>query len=179
MHPDALSRKRSANGEIGVVLGGDILQAFFNLKLSRKPERITEKLLWLGEIPRKIEAAGAMGKKIEEGSERDDFLLDDSALVYDGEEGLVILTGCSHSGICNIVDYAMTLTGKDIIADVTGGFHMLNADAERLRKTGEWLALRAPKTVHPCHCTDLKAKTAMARYLPIAATGVGLELKYR
>lgn len=66
MHPDALSRKRSANGEIGVVLGGDILQAFFNLKLSRKPERITEKLLWLGEIPRKIEAAGAMGKKIEE-----------------------------------------------------------------------------------------------------------------
>lgn len=178
-HPDSFVRKRSKSNEIGMALDESVLSAFFEPKLLSKPEKITEKLLWLGEIPRKIENEKAMGRRIVDGAESEDFLRDDSALVYSGEEGLVIMTGCSHSGICNIIDYAVTLTGENRISDIIGGFHLLKESRENLRETGEWLAARAPKAVHPCHCTDLQAKIALAAYLPVEETGVGLELEYK
>lgn len=178
-HPEATVRKRSKDSEIGMLLGKDILRAFFDLKLSRKAEKITEKLLWLGEIPRKIEASRSLGTRVLREREEEDFLLDDSALVFDGEDGLVIITGCSHSGICNIVDYALTLTGKNKIADIIGGFHLLKEEDENLRKTGEWLAARSPKAVHACHCTDFQAKMALAKFVPLKTVGVGLKLEYK
>lgn len=179
MHPDAAVRKRSKSHEIGIALDENVLRAFFDLRQLEQPEKLTEKLWWLGEIPRKIELEKALGKRFPAEREEDDFLRDDSALVYDGEDGLVILTGCSHSGICNIVDYAAALTGKDKIADIIGGFHLLKESGDRLRETGKWLAARSPKTVHPCHCTDLKAKIALAEYLPLEETGVGATFEYR
>ena len=47
-----------------------------------------------------------MGKQRKDEDWADDFVLDDTALAYKGRGGLFIITGCSHSGICNIVEYA-------------------------------------------------------------------------
>ncbi len=177
-HPQALGRKRADGLEIGMVLDREVLEEYFILTLSAEPLRITEHLLWLGEIPRIIEQEKALGKRVENGVELDDFCHDDSAMVYEAKEGLVILTGCSHSGICNIIEYARKLTGKERVLDVIGGFHMQNADHEVMDDTIRKLREIAPVLMHPCHCTDLNAKIALGMFLNVEEVGVGLELNY-
>ena len=177
-HPLALDRKRYGGFDIGVTLARDVLEAYFTMKLSASPLKITEKLTWLGDIPRIIEGSRAIGTRISEGTEEKDFCLDDSALVYEGLNGLVIITGCSHSGICNIIDHARKLTGEERVVDVIGGFHMLNMPSHKLDASIAWLKQNPPLLMHPCHCTDLKAKIALSQAIPIEEVGVGLELSY-
>ncbi len=47
--------------------------------------------------------------------------MDDTALVYKGEKGSYIITGCSHSGICNIAEYAKKVCGDNRILGIIGG----------------------------------------------------------
>lgn len=177
-HPEAFIRKRSKNREIGMTLSTDILGAFFELRPARGPEKITDGLLWLGEIPRKIEPPKAFGKKVVNGREEDDFLSDDTAIAYSGSDGLVVITGCSHSGVCNIVEYSIKLTGENKIVDIIGGFHLLDEDGEKLREIGERLAGYSPEAVHACHCTDFQAKMALAGFVPLKTAGTGTRLEY-
>jgi len=177
-HPGIFGRKRADGLEIGIVLDKDVVNDFFIPVLSALPLKISEHLTWLGEIPRVFEPEKKLGKRYEMGIEYDDFCRDDSALVYEGKEGLVILTGCSHSGICNIIQYAMEITGADRIQDVIGGFHMQNMSAGAMEATVKKLREFSPAVMHPCHCTDLKAKIALAGELDVREVGVGLELNY-
>jgi len=52
------------------------------------------------------ESKSPLGSIIKPESEEPDYLHDETALVYKSPQGLVIITGCSHSGICNIVEQA-------------------------------------------------------------------------
>jgi len=55
----------------------------------------------------------------------DPLILDDQALVaLVRGHGLVVLTGCGHSGIINILRYVRELTGENRIHAVLGGFHL-------------------------------------------------------
>ena len=55
----------------------------------------------------------------------DPLILDDQALIASVRgHGLVVLTGCGHSGIVNILRYARKLTGEDSLHAVVGGFHL-------------------------------------------------------
>ena len=76
------------------------------------PVKLTERLTFLGEIPRvtDFESKEPVGTAGEAGPA--DFVLDDSALSFEGREGLFIVTGCSHSGICNIVLQAKNCNDK-------------------------------------------------------------------
>lgn len=177
-HPEALNRKRDEEREIGIMLGEDILSAFFELRPTRGPIKIADNLLWLGEIPRAIEPSKALGKRVMSAGEEEDFLRDDTAVVYNGGGGLVIITGCSHSGICNIVEYSMALTGEKNIADIVGGLHLKEDDLEIARETGKWLAAHAPKAVHACHCTAFQAKMALMEFVALKGAGTGTKLEY-
>ena len=55
-----------------------------------------------------------------------DHLLDDTALAFRSAEGLVIITGCSHAGICNITEYAREVCGERRVIDIIGGLHLLS-----------------------------------------------------
>ena len=94
-----------------------------------------------------------------------DYVPDDSALVIDMEEGLVIIAGCSHSGICNIVDYARHVSGRRKVLAVIGGFHLSRNDA-RVRKTVEFFKEAGVKHVIPSHCTQLPALSTFYRHFP-------------
>lgn len=107
-----------------------------------------------------------------------DFILDDSALAWKGDDGLVVVSGCSHAGIVNIVEYAMELFSERRLAAVIGGFHLLDADEALLRLTAARLAALAPAAVYAAHCTDLAAKIRLAAGLPIRELGVGSELAF-
>ena len=75
-----------------------------------EPYKITEKLIFLGQIPRTnlFENQKAIGTYENEGVMIGDFLEDDTAIVYKSEKGLFIVTGCSHSGICNIISLGIS-----------------------------------------------------------------------
>ena len=180
-HPLSLSSKKIGDlPEIGTLIPKNKLAGYFNLKLSREPVYLTERLVYLGEIERTndFEAKKPMGKTLDGGIEKDDFLIDDSALAYKSPEGLIIITGCSHSGICNIVEYARKVCGDDRVVDIIGGFHLLNPSKEQMNGTIEYMISLHPASVHACHCTDLNSKIALSSVVNIKEVGVGLILEY-
>jgi len=136
------------------------------LTLSDKPVRITDDLVFLGEIPRKF------------AFEHSDGLLDDSALAYRSPEGLVIITGCSHAGICNITEYAREVCGEKNVRDIIGGLHLLSPEPKRFAKTGKYLNRLHLDALHACHCTSLPAKLALADYCPVQEASVGMKIAW-
>ncbi|MEV6299504.1 MBL fold metallo-hydrolase [Actinoplanes sp. NPDC051861] len=104
----------------------------------------------------------------------DQAVHDDQAVVlHVRDRGLVVLTGCGHAGIVNIVRYARRLTGVDRIHAVLGGFHL--RDGPIVAETVTALAAEAPAVIVPAHCTSWKAQQALAAGLPDAfrPNGVG------
>lgn len=180
-HPLTFLTKKIGNlPEIGSLITEDKLSSYFNLKLSRAPIHLTEHLIFLGEIDRvhSFEAKNPIGKVVENGVEKDDFVYDDSALAYKSPAGLIIITGCSHAGICNIVEYAKRVCGDERVIDVIGGFHLLEPSKDQLEGTVRFFQSLQAKSVHACHCTDLKSKIALSKVCNIEEVGVGLKLEY-
>ncbi len=180
-HPLVLSSRTHENlPEIGSLLGEDKLSSFFQLQLSREPVWLTDRLVFLGEIERRndFEAKEPLGRIRDHGVEKDDLLFDDSALAYKSPEGLVIITGCSHSGICNIVEQAREVCGEDRVVDIVGGFHLMDPSAEQLQGTLEYLQALRPGCLHAGHCTDLKTKVALSGVVELKQVGAGLTLEY-
>ncbi len=180
-HPDVFkSRSIESDPEIGSLLKEDTLKKFFKIEYSREPIQITKSLTFLGEIERKnnFEAQHSVGEICQDGTYIPDMVLDDSALVYTTNVGIVLITGCSHAGICNILEYARTLTGKEKITDVIGGFHLLDPSKEQLEGTLRYFKTLKPDMVHACHCTDLRSKIELSQVVDLQEVGVGLELEY-
>lgn len=146
---------------------------------SRAPFYISENCCYLGEIPslNQFEERPLTGTALVDGKEVSDRVLDDSAIACRTEKGIFIITGCSHSGICNIVEYAKQVLGCDRIAGIIGGFHLFDAD-ERLEKTIEFLKSSSVENMYPCHCVSLKAKAEMMKHMQINEVGVGLSLQF-
>lgn len=180
-HPATFtSRKTKTREEIGPNTTPDELSEWFDIKFSDLPVQLSENLFFLGEIPRvtNFEADKPLGKVVSKNGESPDFLFDDSALVYRAVGGLVIITGCSHSGICNIVEYAMKVMDETRVVDIVGGLHLLNPSKNQLDKTLDYLKKLNPGMMHACHCTDLKSKVALANAITIGEVGSGLVLNY-
>ncbi len=98
----------------------------------------------------------------------DPLILDDQALVASVRgRGLVVLTGCGHSGIVNILRYVQRLTGEARLHAVIGGFHLSGPLFEPLiAPTCDALAALAPDYIVPSHCTGWRAIHAIAARLP-------------
>jgi 7,8-dihydropterin-6-yl-methyl-4-(beta-D-ribofuranosyl)aminobenzene 5'-phosphate synthase len=167
---------------IGSLLCEDEVRRQFSVRLSAQPVWITKNLVFLGEIPRKFTFEqgdfSTRGIVMPDGRIEPDQLQDDSALVCRTAGGLVIITGCSHSGICNITHYARSVCGEQRVIDIIGGLHLLSPDNARVRKTGEYVRGLHLKSLHACHCTSLSSKIALANYCPIAEVGVGMKLEW-
>ena len=100
--------------------------------------------------------------------EPDPLILDDQALVvHVAGRGLVVLTGCGHAGIVNIVRYARALTGVEPVHAVIGGFHLTGALFEPIiAPTVQALGELAPQVVVPAHCTGWRAMHELAAACP-------------
>src|SRR4051794_1423391 len=106
--------------------------------------------------------------------EPDQAVHDDQAIVLNvRDRGLVILTGCGHSGIINIIRYAKRLTGIDRLYAVLGGLHLQYGPI--VTETVAAMVEEAPSVLVPAHCTSWKAQQALAAALPGAfrPNGVG------
>ncbi|MBN1455957.1 MAG: MBL fold metallo-hydrolase [Methanomicrobia archaeon] len=181
-HPATFQTKLLTGvGQIGSLVTETRAANYFTLHLSREPVWLTDRLVYLGEIPRRneFEAQTPIGRvKSEKNEEEADYSLDDSALAYQSSQGLVIIAACAHAGICNTLEYAREVCDEDRVADVIGGFHLLNPTERQLKGTLAYFASRQPVAVHACHCTDLHSKLALAQAVKLEEVGVGLQLNY-
>ena len=137
--------------------------------------RISPNLYVLGNIPRKYKTDTIGLEVFEDGKWVVDEFSDDTAMVYDGVDGLVIITGCSHSGICNIVEYASEHFHKKINC-VIGGFHLLELNQFACDSIKALKKFKI-RTLYPSHCTSLHVKAEMiAQGMNVKECGSGLEL---
>jgi 7,8-dihydropterin-6-yl-methyl-4-(beta-D-ribofuranosyl)aminobenzene 5'-phosphate synthase len=182
-HPYALlPKRRPATGEEnGAVITEETVSRVFPVKFSKTPVKLSDRLTFLGEIERKFdfEAFGPTHQIIlPDGSTTPDCLADDSALAYQTSEGLVIISGCAHSGICNTIEYAKKVCREQRIVDVIGGFHLIDPSADKLKGTVSYLETLGLSAFHVCHCVDLASKVALAQVRPLDEIRVGSRLTY-
>lgn len=176
-HPDCFWPKRSGGLSIGAPYRSEEIAVLCDYQPSMAPVQLTERLIFLGEIPRTLafESSYAMGERQRDGQWEPDTVNEDSALVYQSNAGLFVITGCSHSGICNIIEYAKQVCDDERVLGVIGGFHLFKDDA-RLTQTVDYLAAQQLSLCYPCHCVSLAAKARMLARLPVTEVGVGLSL---
>jgi 7,8-dihydropterin-6-yl-methyl-4-(beta-D-ribofuranosyl)aminobenzene 5'-phosphate synthase len=100
----------------------------------------------------------------------DPLILDDQAAILNvRDKGIVVLTGCGHAGIVNIVRYAQKLTGVDSVYAVIGGFHLNGPHFEAIiPSVCHSLGELGPQVIVPAHCTGWKAVHALAAQFPDA-----------
>lgn len=130
-------------------------------------------LLVTGEVPRttEFETGFPIHQAFRDGDwTPDPLILDDQAVVAHVQgKGLVVLTGCGHAGIVNIVRRARAFTGIDDVYAVIGGFHLSGPLFEPIiPATVEALAAMGPQVVVPAHCTGWRAVQHLSLVFPDA-----------
>ncbi|MGB8427991.1 MAG: MBL fold metallo-hydrolase [Desulfobacterales bacterium] len=137
-----------------------------------------------GEIPRtntfekgdaKMTAVTAGGEKIQP-----DPLKDDLSLIIDTAKGLILVLGCAHAGMINIIEYALEKTGRDKIYAIIGGTHLGFASDEQFAETLRVIDRYAIERIGVSHCTGLpRAAMLHARlkeHFFFGSVGVTLEI---
>ena len=179
IHPEFWARRRIAfPGRAAVDLPTTSKEALrgagFEIVEQRRPSFLLDgSLLVTGEVDRTTGFEhGFPGHEAHRHGawEPDPLILDDQALVAVVRgHGLVVLTGCGHSGIVNILRYARKLTGEDRIHAVVGGFHLSGRAFELIiGPTCDALGELAPDYLVPAHCTGWRATHALAARFPDA-----------
>lgn len=178
-HPDAFKERAIGDLKVCSPILEEELKEKCNLILSKKPKRISENLIFLGEIPESnnFEDRKSIGKQINGEIVTDDYVMDDTALAYKSENGIYIITGCSHSGICNITEYAKKVCKDNRVLGIIGGFHLFEANGQ-VNKTIDYLKENDIKELYPCHCTSFIVKAEIHKSVPIKEVGVGLEVNW-
>jgi 7,8-dihydropterin-6-yl-methyl-4-(beta-D-ribofuranosyl)aminobenzene 5'-phosphate synthase len=87
----------------------------------------------------------------------EDNVPEDSALVFNTSEGIVILTGCGHAGVVNIVEDARTIVGTQPVLALIGGLHLFDASDQTLVWTGAKLKSYRIENLLAGHCTGIEA----------------------
>ncbi|MEZ0318531.1 MAG: MBL fold metallo-hydrolase [Pyrobaculum sp.] len=158
--------------EIGVDFDEDYLKRRgAELVLIEKPHWLRPDVAASGEIPRKW-GPSHLGAVLDE-------IPDDMALYIKTAKGLVAITGCGHSGVENIVEYGMSITGADKLYALIGGLHFVGLPPERVSQAVEYIASKKPQVVVGTHCTGVLGQAELVKRLGQVAKvgGVGLTLE--
>jgi len=127
-------------------------------------------VLFLGQIPRVTTyEKGAPDLCCEvDGQEMPDPFHDDTGLAFNVKgKGLVVLSGCAHSGIVNTVKHAQATTGIDDVHAIMGGFHLSGTDFDTVIKpTTDDLKALEPDWIVPTHCTGREVVMYIEKEMP-------------
>jgi len=120
---------------------------------------VEEKIFLTGEVPRRTafekSAPGLFSEK--DGKLGQDIFADDQSLVIDTEKGLVLILGCAHSGLINIINHVISKTGKEKFHAILGGTHLDFLTPEQLEETIQVLKKMDIERIGASHCTGMRA----------------------
>jgi 7,8-dihydropterin-6-yl-methyl-4-(beta-D-ribofuranosyl)aminobenzene 5'-phosphate synthase len=83
----------------------------------------------------------------------------EQALVVSTSKGLIIITGCAHPGILEVVKHTKELMNQEVYV-VVGGFHLIRTDSIQIKTITKELR-NLTKYIGPCHCTCKEARDAL------------------
>jgi 7,8-dihydropterin-6-yl-methyl-4-(beta-D-ribofuranosyl)aminobenzene 5'-phosphate synthase len=179
LHPDAfLKRRLVVHDDVIIDLPPpslhDLEHEGIELLVERGPSFLINGIILVtGQIERTT--AFEKGLPIQEAEvdgtwQPDPWVYDDQAMViHVRNKGLVVITGCGHAGVINIVQQARSQTGVEQIYAVLGGFHLTGALFEPIiPQTVEALQQIHPAVIVPAHCTGWRAAQSIAQALPEA-----------
>jgi 7,8-dihydropterin-6-yl-methyl-4-(beta-D-ribofuranosyl)aminobenzene 5'-phosphate synthase len=175
LHPECWNRRRVV-GPDGVFdlpspSRSALVEAGFDVVESVRPSFLLDGMLLVTGTVRRVTEfeTGMAGHQALNGGHwvPDPLINDDQAVVlWVRDRGLVVLTGCAHAGIINIVRHAQRLTGIEAIHAVVGGLHLRGGEAT-LRAVAELAAIE-PDVLAPAHCTAWQAHQTLQASLPKA-----------
>ena len=187
-HPDLFSTHYSKNSgkmhNIGVPWPqAELKKLGADFKFSAAPYEVTPGLLLSGEVPRisKVETGDpnllSMSKS---GEQLTDPLHDDLSLFINTDKGLVILLGCAHAGLLNIIDHAIKVTGQNKIHMVLGGTHLKFCSEEQMTATLNRLEELDIDKIGTSHCTGLRGARMLAERFGerFFSASVGVEIVF-
>ena len=91
-----------------------------------------------------------------------DLFKDEIMMVVDSPEGLILLVGCSHPGIMNMIDTVRSHFSKEIYA-VLGGTHLVEAGEQQLRAATRYLFNLGCEVIGVSHCTGMEAMETLSK----------------
>jgi len=94
---------------------------------------------------------------LEDGTRKTDYVNDDMFMIVED----VVFTGCAHSGIINVIEYAKKINKR--IRGVVGGFHLMHASEEYIKTVYDYLSLQNFEFIMPLHCTGLNATKMLSK----------------
>ncbi len=162
----AYAKDEGGEVEIGVDFTPEYLRSKgAELILIKEPYKVAEGVWASGEIPRRWGPShtGAVS----------DLVPDDMALYIKRPEGLVAITGCGHSGVENIVEYGLQVTGADRLYAIIGGLHFMGLSEERVKEAALYLKGKSPRLVVGAHCTGVSGMAALQSFMPGVAKPSG------
>ncbi|MCC7371836.1 MAG: MBL fold metallo-hydrolase [Chloroflexi bacterium] len=179
LHPDAFLRRgtMSATGTIersASLSRQGLLDAGLSLTETEQPSLVLDGMVLVtGQVERTNDVeTGWPAHYAERDGEMtpDPLICDDQAIVVDVRgKGLVVISGCGHAGIVNMVTYARALTGVDRVHAVMGGFHLgPKLFHSRIDPVVRMLLDFEPDVVAPAHCTGYRAAYAVYERRPDA-----------
>jgi 7,8-dihydropterin-6-yl-methyl-4-(beta-D-ribofuranosyl)aminobenzene 5'-phosphate synthase len=119
-----------------------------------------EKGLFLtGEVPRKTGFEKPDPRLFTEINGRmvQDTFPDDQSLILESQKGLVLVLGCAHSGMINIIHHVMGKTGKENFYAILGGTHLDFLTPEQLEESIVFLKKMKVEKIGVSHCTGMRA----------------------
>ena len=167
-HPDIFSKKyallktngRDTQKYIGIKCKKEYLekqgaQFIFDTFLNR----IDEDFYLTGEVPRTTDFEKGDPRLIvnNNGNLIPDPLLDDQSLILKTKRGLVVVLGCAHSGLINILQHITTNFKNEQLHTIIGGTHLGFLKEDQLDKTISHLKSYDFERIGASHCTGLKA----------------------
>ncbi len=180
-HPATFGRKKAKEGgDAGCPVSPEYLSMFGEVKTSVSPQKVSDRITFLGEIPRTDPKRTSQSSAFVQSADGwvPDQVIEDSCLVYRGDEGLVIICGCTHAGIEHTVAYARSVCGDERVAAIIGGLHLYSATPARIDEVSRWCTESGIGVIYPCHCTGLPATIALSHHHAITPVGVGSHLSW-
>lgn len=178
IHPNAFAQRISERSgrNISIAVDRESVESRNRIVETRGPLWLSEQIAYLGEIPRIVPFEMECSTPFHFTDGTPDPVIDDSGLAVKTENGLIVISGCAHSGICNIVEQARKVTGTSNVYGVIGGFHLTEID-ERLQQTIDYLKNIGTEYVMPSHCTsdDVRAIFRNEFFSPEVKTGLAFE----
>ena len=143
----------------------------FDVATTTTPLEFAPGVIFLGQVPRIA--------NFEQGTYLDDPMLDDTAIAIKTDKGAIVVTGCSHAGVCNISQYAKDVTGQPL-RGVIGGFHLLGATDALIDATVAYFKNEQIEFLYPMHCVDYVAMSEFYRNFGVKkyAAGDVFEVEY-
>jgi len=163
-HKDAFSKRYWFKGGVKKYIGIPFSKAYLeslgaNFVYEKEFREIEKGIYSSGEVERKTDFEridAEMKVENENGKLVQDQILDDFSLAIDTSKGLVVILGCAHSGIVNILNHFINKTGRKEIYAVIGGTHLGFATDEQINTTLEVIDKYNIQKLGASHCTGLE-----------------------